>query len=134
MRLPSIQKGVTTTGFLALALLAFFVIYTAFKLVPAYAENRYIISALKSIAKNNDDLTQMTTKEIRTQLQKFYTVNNVRSEGSRNIEIDEHADKVIIDINYEERIDFLLNIDLLLTFNNQLDSSQPGRCCKPLEQ
>jgi len=133
MRLPLTQKGVTTTGFLALALLAFFVIYTAFKLVPAYAENRYIVSALKSIARNNDDLMQMTSKEIRTQLQKFYTVNNVRSEGSRNIEIDKHADKVVIDINYEERIDFLLNIDLLLTFNNQLDSSQPGRCCKPLE-
>jgi len=133
MRLPLTQKGVTTTGFLALALLAFFVIYTAFKLVPAYAENRYIVSALKSIARNNDDLMQMTSKEIRTQLQKFYTVNNVRSEGSRNIEIDRRADKVVIDINYDERIDFLLNIDLLLSFNNQLDSAQPERCCKPLE-
>lgn len=134
MRLPLTQKGVTTTGFLALALLAFFVIYTAFKLVPAYAENRYIVSALKALAKNNDDLTQLTSKEIQTQLRKFYTVNAVRSEGSRNIDIDKHANKVVININYEERIDFLLNIDLLLSFNNQLDSSAPERCCKPLEQ
>jgi len=134
MRLPLKQTGMTSTGFLALALLAFFIIYTAFKLVPAYAENRYIVSALKSVAENNDDLTQMTSRDIEGKLRKFYTINNVRSEGSRNIEIDRRANKVVIDINYEERIDFLLNIDLLLSFNNQLDSSQPERCCKPLDQ
>lgn len=133
MQFRQSQRGISTLGFVFVVLVAVAVLFTAFKVVPVYAENRYITSALKSLARNNNDLFSMSPSEIRSQLTKFYTVNNVRTEGRRNIDIDKRASKVLITIAYEERIPFIHNIELVFTFNNQLDSSAPERCCKPLE-
>lgn len=128
------QRGMTTLGFMFVILLAVFVIYTAFKVVPPYAENRYIVSALKSLARNEDDLFSLSNGQIRDRLIKFYTVNNVRSEGSKNIDIDRRSSRVIVTIAYDEEVEYFHNISLLFRFNNQLDSSVPERCCAPLEE
>ncbi|WP_347332149.1 DUF4845 domain-containing protein [Marinimicrobium locisalis] len=134
MQLPKQQRGMSTLGVVFVILVAVAVVFTAFKVVPPYAENRYISSALKSLAKNNPDLFSLSPSQIRSQLTKFYTVNNVRTEGRKNIDIDKHASRVVITIAYEERIDFVRNIDLVFSFNNQLDSSAPEQCCTPLER
>ncbi len=134
MQLRQPQCGISTLGFVFLILVAVAVLFTAFKVVPVYAENRYIVSALNSLAKNNNDLFSLSPSDIRGQLTKFYTVNNVRSEGRKNIDIDKRSSRVVITIAYEERVPFIHNIDLVFTFNNQLDSSAPELCCKPLER
>ncbi|WP_341938525.1 DUF4845 domain-containing protein [Marinimicrobium sp. C2-29] len=134
MQLKQPQRGITTLGFVFLILIGVFFVFTAFKVVPPYAENRYIVSALKSLARNNDDLFSVSSTDIRTQLTKFYTVNNVRTEGRKNLDIDRRASRVIITIAYETRVDFFHNIDLVFSFNNQLDSSAPEQCCTPLEE
>lgn len=127
------QRGISTLGFVFLILVFVAILFTAFKVVPVYAENRYIVSALKSLARNNSDLFSMSPAEIRSQLTKFYTVNNVTTEGRKNIDIDKRASRVVVTIAYEERIPFIHNIDLVFSFNNQLDSSTPEQCCKPLD-
>lgn len=134
MQLKQPQRGITTLGFVFLILIGVFFVFTAFKVVPPYAENRYIVSALKSLARNNDDLFSVSSADIREQLTKFYTVNNVRTEGRKNLDIDRRASRVIITIAYETRVDFFHNIDLVFSFNNQLDSSAPEQCCTPLEE
>lgn len=134
MQLQKQQTGMSTLGVVFIILVVVAVVFTAFKVVPPYAENRYITSALKSLARNNPDLFSMSPTEIRSQLTKFYTVNNVNAEGRKNIDIDKHSSRVVITIAYEERIDFIKNIDLVFSFNNQLDSSAPEQCCTPLEQ
>lgn len=134
MQLKQPQRGITTLGFVFLILIGVFFVFTAFKVVPPYAENRYIVSALKSLARNNDDLFSLSATDIRTQLTKFYTVNNVRTEGRKNIDIDRRSSRVIITIAYETRVEFFHNIDLVFSFNNQLDSSAPEQCCTPQEE
>lgn len=133
MQLRQPQHGISTLGFVFLVLVGVAVLFTAFKVVPVYAENRYIVSALKSLDRNNNDLFTMSPSDIRSQLTKFYTVNNVRAEGRKNIDIDKRSSRVVVTIAYEERVPFIHNIDLVFTFNNQLDSSAPELCCKPLE-
>jgi len=128
------QRGVTTLGFLTIALIGIFFVYTAFKVVPPYAENRYIVSALKSLDRNNDDVFAMSNGQIRDNIMRFYTVNNVSSEGSRNIDIERRSSRVIVTIAYEERVPFIANIDLVFNFKNQLDSAEPERCCKPIDE
>ena len=127
------QRGISTLGFVFLILVGIAVLFTAFRVVPPYVENRYIVAALKSLADNNEDLFSLTPAQIRSQLSKFYTVNNVRTEGRKNIDIDKRSSRVVITIAYEERIDFIYNIDLVFSFNNQLDSALPERCCQPLD-
>lgn len=128
------QHGVTTLGFLTIALIGIFFVYSAFKVVPSYAENRYIVSALKALDRNNDDVFAMSNAQIRDHFTRFYTVNNVTSDGAKNIDIERRSSRVLVTIAYEERVPFIHNIDLVFSFNNQLDSSEPERCCKPISE
>lgn len=128
------QRGVTTLGFVCLVLLAVFFVYTGFKVVPPYAENRYIVSALRSLDRNNDDVFSMSNGEIREHIRRFYTVNNVRTEGASDVDIDRRSSRVIVTIAYETRVPYFHNLDLVMSFNNQFDSSAPERCCKPIEE
>jgi len=116
---------------LVIAVAGFFLLF-AFKVVPLYAENRYVESALRSLETGGEKVGEMTDAEIRKKLGNFYMINNVRSEGpTKNIKIDRRSEDLLITIDYETRVPLFYNIDLVLSFQNHLDSSRPGQCCKP---
>ena len=107
-----------------------FILTCFFKIGPAYMDNRYIVSALKSLAKDHpDDLAQVSKESIRQELSKFYTINNVRGEAAKALDVERRQDKTIITIAYETRIPFWANIDVVVKFNNVLASSHPDKCC-----
>lgn len=124
------QAGLTMTGWLLTIVLAGFFMLCAFKMVPSYAEDRYIKTALRALPRG-PELAEISNNEIKTKLNKFYTVNNVRSEGASNIDIERSSKKTVVNINYEVRVPLIYNIDVVMTFKNQLDSSKPDSCCKP---
>ncbi|MFC3116489.1 DUF4845 domain-containing protein [Cellvibrio fontiphilus] len=116
---------------LVIAVAGFFLLF-AFKVVPLYAENRYVESALRSLEAGGEKVGEMTDAEIRKKLGNFYMINNVRSEGpTKNIKIDRRSEDLLITVDYETRVPLFYNIDLVLSFQNHLDSSRPGQCCKP---
>jgi len=116
---------------LVIAIAGFFMLF-AFKVVPLYAENRYVESALRSLENGGEKLEQMTDAEITKKLNNFYMINNVRSEGpTKNIKIERESEKALVTVDYETRVPFFWNIDLVLDFQNHLDSTRPGQCCKP---
>ena len=47
MQFRQSQRGISTLGFVFVVLVVVAVLFTAFKVVPVYAENRYITAALK---------------------------------------------------------------------------------------
>lgn len=117
---------------LVIAVAGFFLLF-AFKVVPLYAENRYVESALRSLETGGEKVEEMTDAEIKKKLGNFYMINNVRSEGpTKNIKIDRRSEDLLITIDYETRVPLFYNIDLVLSFQNHLDSSRPGQCCKPV--
>lgn len=116
---------------LVIAVVGFFLIF-AFKVIPLYAENRYVESALRSLDNSGEKLEQMTDAEIKKKLTSFYMINNVRSEGpNNNIKILRESEKALVTVDYETRVPLFYNIDLVLSFQNHLDSTRPGQCCKP---
>ena len=117
---------------LVIAVAGFFLLF-AFKVVPLYAENRYVESALRSLETGGEKVQDMTDAEIKKKLGNFYMINNVRSEGpTKNIKIDRRSEDLLITVDYETRVPLFYNIDLVLSFQNHLDSSRPGQCCKPV--
>jgi len=117
---------------LVIAIAGFFLLF-AFKVVPLYAENRYVESALRSLENGGEKLEQLTDAEIKKKLNNFYTINNVRSEGpTKNIKVARESEKALVTVDYETRVPLFWNIDLVLSFQNHLDSTRPGQCCKPL--
>ncbi|MEN0038665.1 MAG: DUF4845 domain-containing protein [Cellvibrio sp.] len=132
LRLIKHQRGLGMLQWaLVIAIAGFFLLF-AFKVVPLYAENRYVESALRSLENGGEKFDQMTDAEIKKKITSFYVINNVRSEGpSNNIKILRESEKAIVTIDYETRVPLFYNIDLVLSFQNHLDSTRPGQCCKP---
>ncbi len=125
------QAGLTMISWIfVLAVLAFCGIF-AFAVVPMYAENIYVVKALKALAEPNNNLSEMSNAQINKQLQNFYMINNVRSEGAQNIVIDRKSKNLLITIDYENRINLFYNIDIVTSFQNHLDADNPNLCCKP---
>ena len=114
-------------------MIAAFLALFAFKVVPEYAENRYITSGLKALGENNPDLTKMSTTDIKRAMNNYYSINNIRSEGAKQIEVIRNSRNVLVINEYETRVPLLANIDLVLSFKNVLDSDNPDDCCKAAE-
>lgn len=134
------QQGLTMLGWLVVLVIAAFFLLCAFRIIPLYAENRYIVSALKSLVDPTTPLEEMSDAEIKRKLSNFYTVNNVRSDGAKHIVIVREAKKVLVTIDYEGRARLFENaplvrtLDVAVLFENHLDSTTPQLCCKPLSK
>lgn len=126
------QRGMGVLQWLVIIIVVVVVGKFAFTVIPIYAENVYVQSALKSLDSSVEKLENMTDAEIKKKLTNFYLINNVRSEGpTKNIKIEREAEKVLVTIDYETREPYLLNMDIIVSFQNHLDSTRPGQCCKP---
>ncbi len=132
METAKLQRGVSMPVLILILALAGFFLTVAFKIVPVYVENRYIVAALNTLGEDAPELQSMTTREIRSDLQRIYSLNNIRSEGSKEIDVDKQSDRVVVRVAYETRVPLFLNIDVMMSFDNELDSSQPDQCCDPL--
>lgn len=128
------QRGLTMISWVfVLAILAFCGLF-AFRVVPMYAENMYVVKALKSLIEPGDRIAEMSDAEVKKRIQNFYTVNNVRSDGPQNIIIDRKSKSLVVTIDYESRVNLFWNIDLVTSFQNHLDAEHPNLCCKPLAE
>lgn len=132
LKLIKHQRGLGMLQWLVVIIVVAVIGKFAFTVVPIYSENMYVQTALKSLDGGVEKLENMSDAEIKKKLANFYLINNVRSEGpTKNIKIEREADKVVVTINYEAREEYLMNIDLVMSFQNYLDSTRPGQCCKP---
>lgn len=124
------QRGLSSLGWLFVISVAGFALLCGFKLGPVYLDNNFVRGALQSLAKEGE-VGSMSNGEIRSKLSKLFTINNIRGDVTKKVKVERKKDRVLVSINYEERIPLIYNIDVVLTFENQLDSSRPGECCSP---
>lgn len=123
------QKGMSSLNLMLVLGVAGFFLLCAFKLIPVYSENQYIISALESLRDRDKKVDQMSPSEIHKHLQNFYTVNGVRSPGANNIVVEQERNRSIITIYYEVKVPLFYNISVVLDFKNYMDSTKPEECC-----
>lgn len=128
------QRGLTLISWIFVAAILAFCGMFAFSVVPMYAENMYVVKALKSLAEPGERVAEMTDSEIRKKIQNFYLINNVRSEGPQNIVIDRKSKNLLITIDYENRTNLFYNIDVVTVFQNHLDGDHPDLCCRALAE
>ncbi len=132
------NTGVNERGFLSLKVLLMLVIagcfFTfGFITVPTYLDNRFVESALKTAGEMEPSLHKLSKSEIKGRIQKVFTLNNVRGEPSEAIEVVRLKEKTFVNVNYAVRKNLFRNLDVIMTFENQLDSSRPDLCCKPVK-
>jgi len=117
------QQGMTLIGWvMVLAIIAFFATFVM-RLVPMYQEYYgvlQIMDGMETELKNN----KLTKKQVMTLLGKRFNTGYVFSVKKDNIEISRgknnvHVSKIVID--YEKRVPFMGQIDLIGHFKTEID-------------
>ena len=134
MRSLQHQNGIGATAFLIIVLVIGFTLLCAFRMAPAYLDNRYIQQSLKSLAED-PELKELSNRDIRSKLGDFFNINGIRSVRlSEVLDIDRRQGRVLVNMNYEVRVPIAYNVDVVMSFNNVLDTSKPDKCCSATEE
>ena len=114
------QKGMTAIGWLlVLGLIAFFTLITL-RLVPAYLEFAKVTSVLESL-QNEPGITRKTRGEIIQMITKRFDVNDVYQVDAKQVKIKKEKGVLTVSINYERREHLVGNVDVVTTFERQVE-------------
>ena len=125
------ERGFLTLKTLLMLLVLGFFLMCGFKIGPAYLDNRFVEAALKSAGDNEPPLHKMSIREARNKIDKLLAMNNVRGKPSEMVEIEPDKDRIYVNIDYDVRMNMFYNLDVIISFKNQLDSARPDLCCTP---
>ena len=130
MRIRHKQQGLSSLGWLVVIAVFGFCLTSLFKLGPHYLEHYYVQTALKTLAKQYPDFQSQKNAEIKNVLTRFMDMNNVRDPQAREFDIVKLDGRKLVNSNYEIRVPFMGNVDVVLNFKSQLNSEHPEQCCK----
>lgn len=126
------QSGWSTYTLMLVIGLAGFFLTLFFKMGPAYLEHSGLKSAMSSMVRSTPDLHGMSKGAIRTQMSKYYTINNVREHNVKDLDIKKSRDRTLVTYVYEARVPVFFNVDVVMSFKSQIDSTNIEACCKYL--
>lgn len=112
------QQGASMLAILAIVGTAAFFLMTAFKIIPVYIEAGNIRSVMNNL-KNEPGLTNMSKQKIKSKLSTALSVSGQRGVDLSALEVKSESDRMIITFNYDKRVPWIQNIDLMLHFENE---------------
>ena len=125
------QKGLSAFGWLVVIFLFGIALTIAYAMIPAYYDNTLVADGLKSIG-SSPDVKAMSREQAVSKLQSYFDLNGVRGEPTKSIKVVRRSEGILVNIDYEVRENIFGNVDVVMRFENQLDTSNPDACCKPL--
>ena len=131
MKTHRYQRGFLTAKNTLLVLLLVFFVPFAVKVGTAYSENTFVQAALVNAGQLDPPLSELTKKQIKSKIQSVFSLNNIRGAPVQSIEVVKQRKDTFVNVNYEVREPLYFNIELVMTFENQLDLDNPEDCCKP---
>ena len=117
------QRGVSSIALLLTLLVGMFFANCAIKLLPEYMESRAVRASVEEFLKE-PGATAMSRTQIRDRLLKLFTVNRVKGIKASEVKVSVDQGKLVIDANYEKRLPLMLNIDVVLKFDNLIFKKQ----------
>ncbi len=120
MKLKQHQKGATLYSVAFYLLLLGFVVFVGLKLFPVYMESFAVKSSVEGL--NADPDAQFNgAREVQGTLIKRFSFNNIESVTGEDIVVVRKDQTYIVDVDYEVRIPFISNIDLVISFKNHAE-------------
>ena len=117
---PRRMAGLTALSFLLLLVVIGFFALLVIRLFPVYLEYFNVTSSLKAV-QGEAQMESLSNAEIKTRLLRRFEVNDVAHVGRQDIRIETEADKRKIIVAYEVREPFLGNVDLVVSFDEQVE-------------
>lgn len=125
------QKGLSAFGWLVVIFLFGVALTIAYAIIPAYYDNTLVADGLKSVG-SSPDVQSLSREQVVGRLRNYFDLNGVRGEPTKNIKVTRRSEGMVVNIDYEVRENIFGNIDVVMRFENQLDTANPDACCKPL--
>lgn len=115
------QKGITTLGLLAGIIIFAFLLTAGFKIGPLYLDNMFIRESIESL--QNEKYSDMSDRDIVRFVQNSFDINNIRDISTKDMKIERQKHKLLVTLDYEKRVNFMGNVDVVVSFKNHFDSS-----------
>ncbi len=119
MKLQHSQKGVTMATLAFYLLLLGLVVHLALKLFPVYMDAFSIESSVKGMETDRQEFSGAMS--VRNTVLKRFGMNNVTSVVAEDIIVKRVNQVYEVDVDYEVRIPYFKNIDLLVSFENHAE-------------
>lgn len=116
------QRGMSSLSLLAVLGLVGFFLLALFRVGPLYLDNYFVGAAMASM--QDEKFHEMDDAEIRKKLFSYFIINNVRDIDRSTVKIERLNNDTLIKVDYEKRVEFLGNLDVVAKFENHLHSSQ----------
>lgn len=114
------QRGMTLIGWLMLLAILGFATLIALRLAPGYMEYLTVKQVVEQVY--NQATPESTPAQIRADIQRRFTVNDVKAVHSRDIEVRRQDGQLSIHLAYEFRTHVMGNVDAVLVFDRMYGS------------
>ncbi|MGI9277347.1 MAG: DUF4845 domain-containing protein [Endozoicomonas sp.] len=115
--LRSRQKGLGALGLMSSLMAAVFIVMFLVKVLPLYVEDYTIARVVQSLD-NRPGIESASLGELRSWLNKGLQTNMVTLAPGESEVSRVKGGRPAVAVNYERRVKFLYNIDLVLTFEH----------------
>lgn len=116
------QRGASMAGTLVLLLIGAAILTVALKLIPVYIDSWTISEAIEKVMQD-ENIGRQGDGEIVNRIQSQLNINGIRDFDSKNIVIKREKGMLKLTADYEVRTHIVKNIDAVLSFNNQFETS-----------
>ncbi|MFL0809652.1 MAG: DUF4845 domain-containing protein [Agarilytica sp.] len=123
------QLGFISISHAAIGFSLAVIILVGIKIVPLYVEQSYVTAAYQFLVDNNPDLANMDKSDIRRSIDRYLTVNALGGVQSKSFIIKRKKGTLYVSSVYEVRVPIVANIEAVVNFKSQLDTSNPDKCC-----
>lgn len=117
MKLNHSQQGATFWSVAFILLLIGFVVFNVLKLLPIYLQSFSVESAVTSLETDRGQ-TFAGPMDVRTKLYKRLAINDVDIVEMNDITVTRENNYYLVVVDYEVRLPYFKNIDLLLSFKH----------------
>ncbi len=116
---PRRQRGFSKLGLVFMLVVLVSGLTFALKVLPVYIDHNFVQGVAESLLESGR-ANSMTQAEVREEIAASMRVNNVRDFDLDNISTSRANGASIISITYERRIPLVANIDIILSFDDQI--------------
>ncbi|MGI9292915.1 MAG: DUF4845 domain-containing protein [Pseudomonadales bacterium] len=111
------QTGALDLQLLFTVLMGAFVVICLIKMAPVYIDHWTIREAFQGVQEELGP-NKADKKQIRSMLERRFTVNRVEQINSREVEFVREKTRLLVKAPYEVRVPLLLNVDAVVKFPN----------------
>jgi len=117
-----LQQGMGMGQIILILVVIGFGATVAVSMIPVYMDNNTAKSTLQSVQEfyAGKDMADVTNNNITSKLNSYFQVNMISNDIKDAIEIVREGDEVWLTINYEVRKPIVGNVDVIMTFENEV--------------